>query len=126
MASLRDVRDTIFPTARPNGPLDPEVALREISWVRVMKARVPAFDALEPGDLAIVPSSSLAMVAPGAEGAAGLVEAFGRARVPALLLVEVETDDDALRCPRDGRRRRAGRRHLPDRAMPTRSSSSGA
>lgn len=96
MASLRDVRDAIFPTARPGAPLDPEAAAREVSWVRVMKARVPAFDAVEPGDLAIVPSSSLAVVAPGAEGAAGLVEAFARARVPALLLVEAETDDAAF------------------------------
>jgi PucR family transcriptional regulator, purine catabolism regulatory protein len=86
MASLGDVHDAIFPTARPIRPLKPEDGSREISWVRVMKARVPAFDALEPGDLAIVPSTSLAVMAAGAEGAAGLVEAFARARVPALLL----------------------------------------
>lgn len=96
MASLRDIRDAIFPTARPIQPLDPDGAAREISWVRVMKARVPAFDALEPGDLAIIPTSSLAVVAPGAEGAAGLVEAFARARVPALLFVEGEAEDGAF------------------------------
>lgn len=96
MATLRDVRDAIFPTARPIEPLDPDGAAREISWVRVMKARVPAFDGLEPGDLAIIPTSSLAVVAPGAEGAAGLIEAFARARVPALLFVEGETEDGAF------------------------------
>ena len=92
MASLRDVRDAIFPTARALQPLRPDDASREISWVRVMKARVPAFDALEPGDLAIIPASSLAVVAPGAEEAAGLVEAFARAQVPAVLFVEGEAD----------------------------------
>ncbi len=96
MASLRDVHDAIFPSARPNRPIDPDDTTLEISWVRVMKARVPAFDALESGDLAIVPSSSLSVVAPGTEGAANLVEAFARARVPALLLVEGEAEDGAF------------------------------
>ena len=45
-------------------------AARPIAWVRLMRARVPAFDALEPGDLVIVPASALAVVAPGADGAA--------------------------------------------------------
>ncbi len=94
MASLRDVQAAIFPTARLSAPLDAERAERDIGWVRVMKARVPAFDALEPGDLAIVPGSSLSVVAPGPDGAGGLVEAFARARVPALLLVEAEPGDD--------------------------------
>ena len=99
MASLRDVQGAIFPSARPIVPIDAEAGEREIGWVRVMKARVPAFDALESGDLAIVPSSSLSVVAPGPDGADGLVEAFARARVPALLLVDGDADDgvfDAL------------------------------
>ena len=86
------MRDAIFPTARALQPRRPDDASREISWVRVLKARVPAFDALEPGDLAIIPASSLAVVAPGAEEAAGLVEAFARAQVPAVLFVDGEAD----------------------------------
>ena len=46
-----------------------------ISWVRVMKARVPAFDALDPGDLAIVPASALAVVAPGRDELRAFVDA---------------------------------------------------
>ena len=59
-----------------------------VGWVRVMKARVPAFDALEPGDLAIVPSSTLALVAPEAAQVADLVDLCRRADVAAILLVE--------------------------------------
>ena len=85
-----------------------------------MKARVPAFDALEPGDLAIVPGSSLSVVAPGSDGAGGLVEAFARARVPALLLVEAEPGDDAFG-PLEAAAADAGVVGLPDRRTPTRS-----
>ena len=53
MATLRDLHGALFPTARsvggPPGVLDPVRADRDIAWVRVLKARVPAFDALEPG-----------------------------------------------------------------------------
>ena len=35
-----------------------------LGWVRVLRARVPALDVLEAGDLVIVPASSLAVVAP--------------------------------------------------------------
>lgn len=40
-------------------------ALHPIAWVRVMRGRGPAFDALEPGDLVIAPAAALAAVAPG-------------------------------------------------------------
>jgi len=61
-----------------------------ITWVRVMKARVPAFDALDPGDLAIVPASALAVVAPGRDELLAFVEACVSARLSGLLLVEGE------------------------------------
>ena len=99
MATLRDIHLAIFPTARPLAPLDGARGSREITWVRVLRARVPAFDALDGGDLAILPGSALAIVAPGAAEARGLVDAFERARVPAVLLVESEGADgpvDAL------------------------------
>ncbi len=88
MASLRDLHGAIFPSARPLVELDGERGMREVSWVRVLKPRVPAFDALDSGDLAIVPGSALSVVAPGPAEAAELVEAFQRAAIPALLLVE--------------------------------------
>ena len=96
MATVRDLHQAIFPTARPLASLDGPRGNREITWVRVLRARVPAFDALDSGDLAIVPGSALAVVAPGATEARSLVEAFERARVPAVLLVEAEGADGAL------------------------------
>jgi purine catabolism regulator len=61
-----------------------------IAWVRVMKARVPAFDALEAGDLAIVPAPALAVIAQGSETIASLTEALLAAPVAGVLLVEGE------------------------------------
>ena len=69
MTKLHDLHRALFPTARVAGTggtdLAPERAEREVSWVRVLKPRVPAFDALEVGDLAIIPGPALAVVAPG-------------------------------------------------------------
>lgn len=69
--------------ASPTGDAGPT-----IGWVRVMKARVPAFDALEDGDLALVPASALALVAPDAPQVAAIVALCRRAGVGAILLVE--------------------------------------
>ena len=75
--------------------LDAARADREVTWVRVLKARVPAFDALEPGDLAIIPGSALAIVAPNPHEIHELAAALARAQVPAVLIVEGERDDEA-------------------------------
>ena len=98
MASLHDLRRALFPTARPLGDaeLTPERAEREVGWVRVLKPRVPAFEALEAGDLAIIPGPALAVVAPRAAQIEELAVALARARVPAVLLVEGDTGGDAL------------------------------
>lgn len=100
MATLRDLHGALFPTARsvggPPGALDPERADRNVAWVRVLKARVPAFDALEPGDLAIIPASALEVVAPGGSQTHELAAALARAHVPAVLLIEGEGGSDAL------------------------------
>lgn len=98
MASLHDLRRALFPTARPLGDaeLTPERAEREVGWVRVLKPRVPAFEALEAGDLAIIPGAALAVVAPRAAQIEELAVALVRSRVPAVLLVEGDTGGDAL------------------------------
>jgi len=98
MASLHDLRRALFPTARPLGDaeLTPERAEREVGWVRVLKPRVPAFEALEAGDLAIIPGAALAVVAPRAAQIEELAVALARSRVPAVLLVEGDTGGDAL------------------------------
>ncbi len=98
MASLHDLHRALFPTARPLGAteLAPERAEREVGWVRVLKPRVPAFDALETGDLAIIPGAALAVVAPRTAQVEELAVALARARVPAVLLVEGETGSEVL------------------------------
>ena len=98
MATLGDLQREILPTARPIGgtTIGPERAAREVGWVRVLKARVPAFDALDAGDLAIIPGPSLAIVAPGPPQTDELAAALARARVPAVVLLEGETGGDAL------------------------------
>ena len=65
-------------------------AAPQVSWVRVMRARVPAFDALEAGDLAIVPEATLAVVAPGRDERLQLVDACRAARIAGMLLVDQE------------------------------------
>jgi len=98
MASLYDLHRALFPSARPLGAaeLAPERAEREVGWVRVLKPRVPAFEALETGDLAIIPGAALAVVAPGTAQIEELAVALARARVPAVLLVEGDAGSEAL------------------------------
>jgi hypothetical protein len=66
---------------------------RSVAWVRVMRARVPAFDALEPGDLAIVPAQALAIVAPGPVEVRDLVAALAAVPVSGVLLLDSEASD---------------------------------
>jgi PucR family transcriptional regulator, purine catabolism regulatory protein len=83
---LVDLATELFPGARLIGTT--AGAERSIAWVRVMKARVPAFDALEPGDLAIVPASALAVLAPTAHDLEPIVGAFVTTGVSGVLLIE--------------------------------------
>ena len=99
MTTLHDLHRALFPTARvvgDDGHLAAERAEREVGWVRVLKPRVPAFDALETGDLAIIPAPALPVVAPGPSQIHELVVALVRARVPAVLLVEGDTGNETL------------------------------
>jgi PucR family transcriptional regulator, purine catabolism regulatory protein len=60
---------------------------RELSWVRLMRARVPAFDALEPGDVAIVPLAAVSVVAPDRDAVAAFVRAVADAEIAGLVVV---------------------------------------
>ncbi len=98
MTTLADLRAALLPTAVPVG--DASLDASSLGWVRVMKARVPAFDGLESGDLAIVPTGVLDAVVPGPLEAGALVAALSRARVGGVLLVATlgeETAGDPLR-----------------------------
>ena len=78
---------------RPAAPEGPEGAGRSIAWVRILRARVPAFDALDPGDLVIAPASALAVVAPGESELRELVAALAAVPVSGVLLVEGEAGE---------------------------------
>jgi hypothetical protein len=81
MASLQDLHRALFPTARPVGAtrLTPDQGARDVGWVRVIQAGPPPFEAVEPGDLVIVP--------PGVGAGPDLAAALVRAGVPAVLVV---------------------------------------
>lgn len=63
---------------------------RAVAWVRVLRARVPAFDALDPGDLVIAPASVLAVVASGEHELRELVAALASVPVSGMLLIDGE------------------------------------
>ncbi|MCI0583978.1 MAG: helix-turn-helix domain-containing protein [Chloroflexi bacterium] len=86
MPDLAELGAALYPGApRVAGP-----AGGPISWVRILRARVPAFDALESGDLAVVPAAALAVVAPGAEEIRALAEGCATAGVSGVVLVDGE------------------------------------
>jgi hypothetical protein len=99
VTTLHDLQRALFAHARPVGTrhLPAEAGARDVGWVRVLKARVPAFEALDSADLAIIPGPALAVVAPGPAQIDELAVALARARVPAVLLVEGDAGRDALR-----------------------------
>ena len=63
-------------------------ARRAIAWVRVLRPRVPAFDALDPGDLVIAAAAALGVVAAGERELADLVAALSAAPVSGVILLE--------------------------------------
>ena len=105
MTTVVDLVAAILPGARWVGPSTaPDGATVAIAWVRVMRARVPAFDALEAGDLAIVPAAALTVVAPGIEELHALADACLAARVSGIVLVDGDPGDPSHPSdPRDPR-----------------------
>lgn len=98
MTTVAELVAAMLPSARwVATPSTPAVPTVPIAWVRVMRARVPAFDALEPGDLAIVPAAALTVVAPGLQELSALAEACSVAHVSGLLLVEREAGEESSR-----------------------------
>jgi hypothetical protein len=94
VTELAELQAELLPAARPAGAAATEP--RPIAWVRVLKPRVPAFDALDAGDLAIVPAGPLAVIAPGADELRALADALATARVAGVLLVEGEAGVERL------------------------------
>lgn len=92
MTTLAELTAALFPGAEIIGTVGASKAAEapQVTWVRVMRARVPAFDALEAGDLAIVPEATLAVVAPGRDERLQLIDACRAARISGMLLVAQE------------------------------------
>jgi hypothetical protein len=74
MASLRELVQTLLPNAVPLAKVRDESMARTVTWVRVMRMRLPAFDGMESGDLALIPLTLLTAAAPDAQARADLVE----------------------------------------------------
>ena len=96
MATFGELWAAILPAAVPLSAPDAAQLEREVSWVRVLKARVPALEALDPGDVAVVPASALAVVAPGPVETAALVDALVAARCAGILLIEGDGPDAGI------------------------------
>ncbi|HEU4673264.1 MAG TPA: helix-turn-helix domain-containing protein [Candidatus Limnocylindrales bacterium] len=88
MATLADLRASIFPAAidasAAAAPPPEEIA---VGWVRVMRSRVPAFDALDAADLVVAPGEALTVAAPDAAATVALADALSEARVAGVLVV---------------------------------------
>lgn len=89
MSTLAELRGELLPGARwIAGERQPA---RQIAWVRVLRGRVPAFDALDAGDLVIVPATALSAVAPGQPEIGALVAGLAAAAVSGVVLLEAES-----------------------------------
>jgi hypothetical protein len=75
MATLAALLADVLPTATV-APGAASSLDRDVGWVRLVRARVPALDVLDPGDLVLVPERALAVIAPGRDQVDGLVAAL--------------------------------------------------
>lgn len=98
MPTLDELRFAIAPSALvlspASGHWSSEAGAVELGWVRLMRPRVPAFDALEGGDVAILPISAVSIVAQDQTGIPELIEACARARLAAVLVVHAGGDGE--------------------------------
>ena len=72
---------------------------RPVNWVRVMRSRVPAFDALEPADVAVVPEAALLAVVHDEAEAAAVADELHRADVAGVVLVPAAAPDGGVASP---------------------------
>ena len=97
MATVAALVRAVLPEAVQLGPgvSAEDAAETSVGWVRVMRPRVPAFEALAPGDLVIVPDGALATVVHGPADAGEVAEELHRAEVAAVvILAEAGADGD--------------------------------
>jgi hypothetical protein len=90
MATLGELLRAVLPGAAPLAPgadAGESGAERSVGWVRVMRSRVPAFEALASGDLVMVPEGALAAVVHEPDDAARVAEELRRADVAAVVIL---------------------------------------
>ncbi|MET1232053.1 MAG: helix-turn-helix domain-containing protein [Candidatus Limnocylindrales bacterium] len=85
MPDLELLRRAVFPSAAELVPI--AGAAPDVAWVRVLKPRVPAFDALDQRDVALIPASALATLIAGGVEPSTVVDALAEAGASAALLV---------------------------------------
>jgi purine catabolism regulator len=96
VATLAELREALFPAAPLAAPADRPAGQVDVGWVRVMRARVPALDALERGDLVIVPGGALSVIAPGPQEVSALIETLAGASAAGVLLVPGEAGERSM------------------------------
>ena len=92
MTDLAALASELLPNAAWIGDRTAATA-RPIAWVRVLRARVPAFEGLDAGDLVLAPSSALGVVAPGPAELRELVSALAAVPVSGVLLPSSDAAD---------------------------------
>jgi purine catabolism regulator len=98
MASLRELVQTLLPTAEPLVDARAEAMARTVTWVRLLRTRLPAFDGMDAGDLALIPLNTLRSVAPDEAARREMVEYLADHNATGILAIASEgssKDEDA-------------------------------
>ena len=98
MASLRELVQTLLPTAEPLVDARAEAMARTVTWVRLLRTRLPAFDGMDAGDLALIPLNTLRSVAPDEAARREMVEYLANNNATGILAIASDgtnKDEDA-------------------------------
>jgi purine catabolism regulator len=93
MASLRELIQTLLPTAEPLVDARTEAMARTVTWVRLLRTRLPAFDGMDAGDLALIPLNTLRAVAPDEAARREMVEYLADHNATGILAIASESSN---------------------------------
>jgi hypothetical protein len=96
MASLEDLRRALVPTARVIAGEESDGSDRDVRWVRTMRDRAPALEALDTGDVVIVSGAALSVVAPDTHAIDALARRLADVNVPAVLCIDGGPGRDSI------------------------------
>ena len=81
----------------PRSPRTPkinhEAMARTVSWVRLLRTRLPAFDGMDAGDLALIPLTTLRAVAPDEASRREMVEYLADHNATGILVISSDESD---------------------------------